>query len=332
MPDPKDPLKGFPPATPDAEEDGGTDGPMLNALMDLIGKKVAEEGRGDTAEPIHRASKSWMESLVSKLAEENWVDEDEDEDEDDKGSPFQDLYLWVKQPPDPRGPEWGREGDTYECPLSGAVIHTQSGMPPDPDYYRANGQPLPSPAIWWETLTASLNWEAPECEAEDPYSVEGMSNIASRVAHVAYLAGHEEPWKATAMLLHKAFVARAKGTLVFAADVQGLEKAIDRAWDTYHEALGADIATALPREGRGLPVGWYYDATAPAWEGVPLRAPVSYAMQRLTQKAQDALRVLREYNPDIQVSSMTCLGCPSSARCPWAFDPYNTNGDCLAEK
>lgn len=28
----------------------------------------------------------------------------------------------------------------------------------------------------------------------------------------------------------------------------------------------------------------------------------------------------------------TCDTCPSNDTCEWAFDGYNTNGDCLAEK
>jgi len=28
----------------------------------------------------------------------------------------------------------------------------------------------------------------------------------------------------------------------------------------------------------------------------------------------------------------TCIDCPDNSRCPAAFDPYNTNGDCLMSK
>ena len=28
----------------------------------------------------------------------------------------------------------------------------------------------------------------------------------------------------------------------------------------------------------------------------------------------------------------TCFTCPEKETCPFAFDPYNTDGDCLAEK
>jgi len=35
-------------------------------------------------------------------------------------------------------------------------------------------------------------------------------------------------------------------------------------------------------------------------------------------------------NPDL--SMFTCADCPSVDDCEWAFDAYNTGGDCLAVK
>ena len=35
---------------------------------------------------------------------------------------------------------------------------------------------------------------------------------------------------------------------------------------------------------------------------------------------------------DVPEFRFTCDACPSNGRCEFAFDPYNTNGDCLAEK
>lgn len=32
------------------------------------------------------------------------------------------------------------------------------------------------------------------------------------------------------------------------------------------------------------------------------------------------------------IFAYTCSRCPQVAQCPVAFDPYNTNGDCLAIK
>jgi len=50
------------------------------------------------------------------------------------------------------------------------------------------------------------------------------------------------------------------------------------------------------------------------------------------------------YNPDIidkmgedgifvpDEESMTCYKCPEAESCRFAWDPYNTDGDCLAAK
>ena len=35
---------------------------------------------------------------------------------------------------------------------------------------------------------------------------------------------------------------------------------------------------------------------------------------------------------DIDIDSMTCSKCASSETCEYAFDAYNTDGDCLAIK
>lgn len=32
------------------------------------------------------------------------------------------------------------------------------------------------------------------------------------------------------------------------------------------------------------------------------------------------------------VRDLTCLDCPCVGECEWAWDAYNTNGDCLASK
>ncbi|MEQ8822859.1 MAG: hypothetical protein RIC14_00620 [Filomicrobium sp.] len=32
------------------------------------------------------------------------------------------------------------------------------------------------------------------------------------------------------------------------------------------------------------------------------------------------------------IDTFTCDECDARYTCPYAFDPYNTNGDCLAEK
>jgi MoaA/NifB/PqqE/SkfB family radical SAM enzyme len=32
------------------------------------------------------------------------------------------------------------------------------------------------------------------------------------------------------------------------------------------------------------------------------------------------------------IDAFSCDDCSARKTCEWAFDPYNTNGDCLAEK
>lgn len=53
----------------------------------------------------------------------------------------------------------------------------------------------------------------------------------------------------------------------------------------------------------------------------------------LEQKIAEARKlwfdaVGEELHPD----RITCKGCPSNDTCEYAFDGYNTDGDCLAEK
>lgn len=35
---------------------------------------------------------------------------------------------------------------------------------------------------------------------------------------------------------------------------------------------------------------------------------------------------------DTEQSDLTCVTCGANNVCPYAFDAYNTNGDCLAQK
>lgn len=32
------------------------------------------------------------------------------------------------------------------------------------------------------------------------------------------------------------------------------------------------------------------------------------------------------------IKTFTCDDCPAKTTCEWVYDPYNTDGDCLAEK
>jgi len=41
-------------------------------------------------------------------------------------------------------------------------------------------------------------------------------------------------------------------------------------------------------------------------------------------------QMLKDYQ--LNLSDFTCLGCKYKETCGYAFDPYNTNGDCLANK
>lgn len=42
--------------------------------------------------------------------------------------------------------------------------------------------------------------------------------------------------------------------------------------------------------------------------------------------------VLNENYVQDETEKMTCHGCPFVDDCDWAWDAYNTLGDCLAEK
>lgn len=35
---------------------------------------------------------------------------------------------------------------------------------------------------------------------------------------------------------------------------------------------------------------------------------------------------------DLQPKDITCVDCPDNDKCEWAWDLYNTDGDCLALK
>ena len=51
---------------------------------------------------------------------------------------------------------------------------------------------------------------------------------------------------------------------------------------------------------------------------------------RHTDQDLEALRLIRVQ--DIDGEKFTCDGCSVTRLCPFAFDAYNTNGDCLAVK
>ena len=55
-------------------------------------------------------------------------------------------------------------------------------------------------------------------------------------------------------------------------------------------------------------------------------------------RTEEELKKLREKMVEkpaemgIRFSYITCDSCPHRYECPYAYDPYNIDGDCLAEK
>lgn len=71
----------------------------------------------------------------------------------------------------------------------------------------------------------------------------------------------------------------------------------------------------------------------PLWGDIPPRSLARLAVKALKSYEKDlnvSNRAVasREY----KLSEYTCSGCPEANICPWAFDLYNTNGDCLGDK
>jgi len=52
--------------------------------------------------------------------------------------------------------------------------------------------------------------------------------------------------------------------------------------------------------------------------------------QELQKLREEMVRELMRMG--IRFSYITCDGCPQRYTCPYAYDPYNIDGDCLAEK
>lgn len=48
---------------------------------------------------------------------------------------------------------------------------------------------------------------------------------------------------------------------------------------------------------------------------------------------QEAIHKMEEAGIPLPAKDiLTCYGCPAADKCPFAWDPYNTDGDCLADK
>jgi len=53
-------------------------------------------------------------------------------------------------------------------------------------------------------------------------------------------------------------------------------------------------------------------------------------LKKLTEKRKNMLKVLERLG--IKPRWITCDYCPNKTTCNYAYDPYNTDGDCLLEK
>lgn len=51
------------------------------------------------------------------------------------------------------------------------------------------------------------------------------------------------------------------------------------------------------------------------------------------ERTEEQLQAQRKEVADLfKIESFTCDACPARRTCDFAFDAYNTDGDCLAEK
>jgi len=53
-------------------------------------------------------------------------------------------------------------------------------------------------------------------------------------------------------------------------------------------------------------------------------------MKNLKERRKRMIETLRKLG--IRFETITCDTCPNRTKCRWAYDPYNTDGDCLALK
>ena len=66
--------------------------------------------------------------------------------------------------------------------------------------------------------------------------------------------------------------------------------------------------------------------SSPRFEAVAVPLPIAEQDRRVAALQRHAEQV------GITIGTVTCHGCDQNAVCPWAWDLYNTDGDCLAEK
>lgn len=50
------------------------------------------------------------------------------------------------------------------------------------------------------------------------------------------------------------------------------------------------------------------------------------------RSAEDLAKRRADVAKDFGIEAFSCDECSARTTCEWAFDPYNTDGDCLAEK
>jgi len=72
-----------------------------------------------------------------------------------------------------------------------------------------------------------------------------------------------------------------------------------------------------------LPAGNIHDQ-------ISFKKPSTLQFAALYQIAAEATGLFKEYN--VTINDFSCRLCGAKKNCPFAFDFYNTNGDCLAEK
>ena len=89
-------------------------------------------------------------------------------------------------------------------------------------------------------------------------------------------------------------------------------------WATKREPTQEEVEQVL-RDFHGLqdPIP---SCTPPA-----ITPPVSMSLKALIEEARRGIS-------DVKIEDFTCFACTAWKACRYAFDAYNTNGDCLAEK
>lgn len=77
-----------------------------------------------------------------------------------------------------------------------------------------------------------------------------------------------------------------------------------------------------------------YELCAACYAGEPSDRPFSdeLLITRFDERSLASLEVCRQQYGIRELADFTCFRCPARNRCELAWDAYNTQGDCLAEK